>query len=81
MHGIVLAAGRHVRPVDERAGRTGCVTWAVLPLDGPGHLVVALGARVTEVVAVLDQLTAVQTASRPYSPVRTRTTQSTGVIQ
>ncbi|HEX9335954.1 MAG TPA: urease accessory protein UreD, partial [Pseudonocardiaceae bacterium] len=31
VHGMVLAAGRHVRPVDERAGRTGCVSWAVLP--------------------------------------------------
>lgn len=56
VHGTVLAAGRAVRPTDERAGRTGTVWWAVLPLDGPGRLVLAVGALVTEVAAVLDDL-------------------------
>jgi urease accessory protein len=54
VHGTVLVAGRAVRPADERAGRTGNVSWAVLPLDGPGCLVLAVGALVSEVTAVLD---------------------------
>ena len=62
VHGMALAVGSAVRPVDERAGCTGAVSWAVLPLDGPGHLVLAVGARVTEVAAVLDHLAA-QTVS------------------
>jgi urease accessory protein len=56
VHGTVLAAGRTVGPTDERAGRTATVSWAVLPLDGPGCLMLAAGDRVTEVAAVLDQL-------------------------
>jgi urease accessory protein len=54
VHGMVLVAGRGVPLTDERAG----CSWAVLPLDGPGCLVLAVGDRVTEVTAVLDRLTA-----------------------
>jgi urease accessory protein len=54
VHGMVLAAGRAIPPTDERAGPS----WAVLPLDGPGCLVLAVGDRVTEVAALLDRLTA-----------------------
>lgn len=53
VQGTVLVAGRGVTPPPERAGRTGTVSWAVLPLDGPGYLVLALGALVTEVEATL----------------------------
>jgi urease accessory protein len=54
VQGTVLLAGRGVAPQAERAGRTGAVSWAVLPLDGPGTLVLAVGALVTEVDAALD---------------------------
>lgn len=52
VQGSVLVAGRGVEPPGERAGRD----WAVLPLDGPGYLVVAVGDRVTDVTAMLDEL-------------------------
>jgi hypothetical protein len=51
---MVLVAGRAIPPTDERAGPS----WAVLPLDGPGCLVLAVGDRVTEVTVLLDRLTA-----------------------
>jgi urease accessory protein len=54
VQGTVLLAGRGVRPTGERAGRTGAASWAVLPLDGPGCLVIAVGGLVTEVDAALD---------------------------
>ena len=52
VQGTVLVAGRGVKPPAERAWRDG-VPWAVLPLDGPGYLVMAVGDRVTDVTAAL----------------------------
>jgi urease accessory protein len=54
VQGSVLVCGRGVEPPSECAGRQGDVSWAVLPLDGPGYLVLAVGPLVTGVSAVLD---------------------------
>jgi hypothetical protein len=54
VQGTVLVAGRGVSRKAERAGSN----WAVLPLDGPGCLVLAVGALVTEVTSTLDKLCA-----------------------
>jgi urease accessory protein len=54
VQGSVLVAGRGVKPPPERAGPN----WAVLPLVGPGALVLAVGALVTEVTRALDALCA-----------------------
>jgi hypothetical protein len=43
--------------VSRKAERAG-PNWAVLPLDGPGCLVLAVGALVTEVTGTLDKLCA-----------------------
>jgi urease accessory protein len=54
VQGTVLVAGHGVTQVPEQAGRTDDVEWAVLPLDGPGRLILATGATATAVGAVLD---------------------------
>jgi urease accessory protein len=54
VQGTVLVAGGGVSRKAERAGPN----WAVLPLDGPGCLVLAVGALVTEVTGTLDKLCA-----------------------
>lgn len=56
VQGTVLIAGRDTKPPAEGAGRDGGVTWAVLPLDGPGYLVLAVGALVTDVASALERL-------------------------
>lgn len=68
VQGTVLVAGRDVEPPEERAGETGDVSWAVLPLDGPGCLVLATGGLVTQVSAVLDNLQAHISLSDPSVP-------------
>lgn len=52
--GTAVVAGRGVPPATETAGRHGDTEWAVLPLAGPGVLVLALGDSVREVDAALD---------------------------
>ena len=52
VQGTVLVAGHGTKPPAERAGRD----WAVLPLEGPGFLIVAVGDRVTDVTGRLDAL-------------------------
>jgi urease accessory protein len=54
VHGTLLVSGAETTLPAEQAGETGGVSWAVLPLDGPGFLVLAIGALVSEVAAVLD---------------------------
>lgn len=56
VQGSVLVAGRGVEPPVERAGMEADFRWAVLPLPGPGYLLLATGARVTDVSAALDTL-------------------------
>jgi urease accessory protein len=53
--GTVLVAGRNVPPAAECAEISAELSWATLPLDGPGCLVLALGSSVTTVAAALDQ--------------------------
>jgi urease accessory protein len=56
IHGTALVAGKAACEVHEQAGHTGNVHWAVLPLDGPGWLALAVGPTATEVTAILDHL-------------------------
>lgn len=53
--GTLLVAGRDVPPAGECAETGPDLAWATLPLDGPGFLVLALGASVTAVAAALDR--------------------------
>lgn len=61
--GTLLVAGPGFLPTDllaqsQRAAGVQLAPgarWAVLPLDGPGHLVLALGDTATEVSAILDR--------------------------
>jgi urease accessory protein len=56
VHGATVLAGRGVPEAAERDGVTGGVTWGVLPLDGPGVLVLALGASAAAVESMMDTL-------------------------
>lgn len=56
VHGATVVAGRGVAEAAEREGVTDGVTWAVLPLDGPGALVLALGASAAAVESTMDGL-------------------------
>jgi urease accessory protein len=58
VHGTLLVAGQGTAEVAEQAGKTKDVSWAVLPLDGPGWLALAIGPTVTEVQTVLDHISA-----------------------
>jgi urease accessory protein len=60
VQGTLLVAGRGVVPPVERAGQDGDVSWAVLPLAGPGFLVLSTGPLVTGVTAVLSRAEFVQ---------------------
>jgi urease accessory protein len=53
--GTLLVAGRDTPPAAECAEIGAELSWAMLPLDGPGYLVLALGASVTTVAAALDR--------------------------
>lgn len=56
VQGTLLVAGRDTLPPPERAGDTGTVSWAVLPLDGPGYVILAIGPLVAAVADVLTAL-------------------------
>lgn len=56
VQGTLLVAGGTVAPPAERAGTDAGVLWAVLPLPGPGYLVLAAGALVTDVSRALERL-------------------------
>lgn len=53
--GTLLITGPTVRALGEQGGREDDLVWAVLPLAGPGHLVIALGMTATRVDALIDQ--------------------------
>jgi urease accessory protein len=54
VHGLLLVVGDGDQPAEQAGLRDG-VRWAVLPLDGPGWIVLAVGATVIGVDAVLTE--------------------------